>query len=46
MSHNTILIDDGRENMPYAPNQGAWGKDCALARYEDVGDLVYAEAQP
>jgi len=44
MSHNTILIDDGRENMPYAPNQGAWGKDCALARYEDVGDLVYAEA--
>lgn len=43
-SHNTIWVDDKKEHQNYPPNQGVWGNDCAITRFEDAGPIVYAEA--
>ena len=44
MSHNSLLIDDHKENIRWAPNQGVWGKAAELPRSEDANGVVYAEA--
>ena len=44
MSHNSLLIDDHKENIRWAPNQGVWGKAAGLPRSEDANGVVYAEA--
>ena len=43
-SHNSLLVDDAKENMRWTPNQGIWGKDVSIARFEDAANIVYAEA--
>ncbi len=44
MSHNSILVDDRKENLRWSPNQGFWGKAASLPRSEDANGVVYAEA--
>jgi hypothetical protein len=44
ITHNSILVDDAHENLRWTPNQGIWGKDVSIARFEDSGRAVYAEA--
>ena len=44
MSHNSLLIDDHKENDRWSPNQGVWGKQAGLPRSEDANGIVYAEA--
>ena len=43
-SHNCLLVDDGKENLVYAPNQGSWGADTKIARFEDTGPFAYGQA--
>ncbi len=43
-SHNTLLVDDKREVINYAPNQGAFGTDIKMTRFADDGTFVYALA--
>jgi hypothetical protein len=43
-SHNTLLVDDKHENIRWSPNQGIWGKDVSITRFEDAGRVVYALA--
>jgi hypothetical protein len=44
LSHNVIAVDDRKENDNYAPNQGTFGRDVRLDRFEDTGRFVYAVA--
>jgi hypothetical protein len=44
LSHNVISVDDHKENDNYAPNQGTFGHDAHVARFEDGGRFVYALA--
>jgi hypothetical protein len=41
MSHNTILVDDNKETLNYAPNQGTWSDTAHVERFEDAKDFVY-----
>ena len=43
-SHNCILVDDKKENDRWSPNQAIYSTDAAIARFEDVAGVVYAEA--
>ena len=42
VNHNTLLIDDGGENLNYPPNQGVWGSKVRTTRYGDDGVVVVA----
>jgi Heparinase II/III-like protein/Alginate lyase len=42
INHNTLLIDDGGENLNYPPNQGVWGSKVRTTRYGDDGVVVIA----
>ncbi len=44
MSHNTLLVDDAKENLRWTPNQGVWGKNVSITRFEEAGRAVYAGA--
>ena len=44
MSHNCILVEDKKENNRWSPNQSIYSKDAAMVRFEDVGGIVYAQA--
>ena len=43
-SHNSILVDDAKENLRWPPNQGVWGKDVSITRFEEAGRSVSATA--
>jgi hypothetical protein len=45
LSHNAIVVDDGKEHLTYTPNQGLWGKDARIARSDDDGTVAYAQAE-
>jgi hypothetical protein len=45
MSHNTILVDDRHENLRWSPNQQIYSKDSQIARFDDEGGVVVAEAE-
>jgi hypothetical protein len=42
INHNTLLIDDGGENLNYPPNQGVWGARVRTTRFGDDGQVVVA----
>jgi hypothetical protein len=42
INHNTLLIDDGGENLNYAPNQGVWGSKVKTTRFGDDGVALVA----
>lgn len=42
INHNTLLIDDGGENLNYAPNQGVWGRKVKTTRFGDDGVALVA----
>jgi hypothetical protein len=44
MSHNTVLVDDGKDTLNYSPNQGTWGDTSHIERFEDVGGIAYASS--
>ncbi len=44
MSHNTLLIDDGGDNMPKAPNQYVYGALAGVARFDESARYVYGLA--
>ena len=43
-SHNSLLVDDAKENLRWPPNQGVWGKDVSITRFEEAGRSVAATA--
>lgn len=42
INHNTLLIDDGGENLNYPPNQGVWGSKVKTTRFADDGVVAVA----
>lgn len=42
INHNTLLIDDGGDNLTYPPNQGVWGTKVKTTRFGDDGSAVVA----
>jgi hypothetical protein len=42
INHNTLLVDDGGENLNYPPNQGVWGTKVKTTRFGDDGFAVVA----
>lgn len=44
MSHNSILVEDKKENNRYSPNQNTHGMDVGIRRFQDEGGVVYALA--
>jgi hypothetical protein len=42
INHNTLLIDDGGDNLNYPPNQGVWGARVKTTRFGDDGKVVVA----
>ena len=42
INHNTLLVDDGGENLNYSPNQGVWGTSVKTTRFGDDGVAVVA----
>lgn len=45
INHNTLLIDDGGENLNYPPNQGVWGTKVRTTRFGDDGVAAVAVAE-
>ncbi|HZS41724.1 MAG TPA: heparinase II/III family protein [Polyangia bacterium] len=45
MSHNSILVDDGKRHLTYPPNQGVWGRDMRTTRFHDDGREVIAAGE-
>lgn len=41
LGHNTLLIDDGKEGLPYAPNQVPERVGSKLLRFDDDGAFVH-----
>jgi len=37
INHNTLLVDDGGDNLNYPPNQGVWGRQVKTTRFADDG---------
>lgn len=44
-SHNSILVDDGGENMVKPPNQSIYGRKIGMRRFEDATKYVYGEVE-
>lgn len=42
INHNTLLIDDGGDNLNYPPNQGVWGAKVKTTRFADDGTVAVA----
>jgi hypothetical protein len=42
INHNTLLIDDGGDNLNYPPNQGVWGTKVQTTRFADDGVVAVA----
>jgi len=42
INHNTLLIDDGGENLNYPPNQGVWGMNVKTKHFGDDGVVAVA----
>jgi hypothetical protein len=42
INHNTLLVDDGGDNLNYPPNQGVWGQKVKTTRFGDDGVVVVA----
>lgn len=43
-SHNTLLVDDGGDNMPKPPNQYVYGTSTAVTRFDENARYVYGLA--
>jgi hypothetical protein len=44
-SHNTILVEDKKENLRWSPNQQVYSKAARIARFEDEGGVAWASAE-
>jgi hypothetical protein len=42
INHNTLLIDDGSDNLNYPPNQGVWGDKVQTTHFADDGVVAVA----